>query len=72
MATPRLLPSVKGSIEYSECDLKVEDSIFRLVSVELRPDGELWVWLPWILGYPNLGGFIYAVSSESFGKNALD
>ena len=68
----RLRPCHKGSTEFSECDLRVVDSIFRLVSVELQQDGELWVWLPLSLDYPNLGGFIHAVTLATFGKTGLE
>lgn len=68
----RLRPCRKGSTEFSECDLRVVDSTFRLVSVELQPDGELWVWLPLSLGSTNTGGYIHAVTLDTFGKTGLE
>ena len=68
----RLRPSHKGSIEYSQCDLRVVDSTFQPVSIELTPDGELWVWLPWSLASRNRGGFIHEVTWESFGETGLN
>ena len=68
----RLRPCLRGSTEFSQCDLRVVDSIFRLVSVDMEPDGELWVWLPLSLDYPNTGGFIHAVTWDTFGISGLD
>ena len=64
--------SLKGSTEHLDCDLTVEDSIFRLVSVELQPDGELWVWLPLSLGSLSDLGSIYRVTLGTFGMAGLN
>lgn len=65
-------PSGKDSGEYSQCDLVVDDSTFRVVSVEMDQDGELWVWLPWSLDYLTGLGRIYALTWDSFGQDGLN
>ena len=68
----RCFPSRTDSIEYSQCDLEVVDSIFRVCSVEILPGGELWVWLPLSLDYPSTGGRIHRLTWELFGMSGLN
>lgn len=62
--------SMKDSATFSDCDLRVVDSTFRVVRIEMNQDGELWVWLPWSLDYLSLGGRIHALTLDSFGHTA--
>ncbi len=57
---------------HSGADLAVVDSDFRRVSIELDPDGELWVALPWSLDSLEAGGYLVKLSWDTFGMDGLN